>query len=183
MALSARSRISGWPRLLAEVTSPLPLQPSCRRYPPTLGQRPLPSRLRFDRPRNKRCDNHGCAEQGSGREHCRGGLSRSRSHSSPASWLGKTEESERHDTFMRDANRAKTQIAFVATFKITTQLGPCVISLLITLLDRLSQLHRLPSLRLTSRTISSIWNGCKRLGSFSKCARHFAKTLSVPFFS
>jgi hypothetical protein len=48
-----------------------------------------------------------------------------------ASRLGKTEESERHDTFMRDANRAKTPIAFVATFKITTQLGPCVISLLI----------------------------------------------------
>jgi hypothetical protein len=39
------------------------------------------------------------------------------------------------------------------------------------------------SLRLTSRTIWSIWNGCKRLGSFSNVARHFAKTVSGLFCS
>jgi hypothetical protein len=37
------------------------------------------------------------------------------------------------------------------------------------------------SLRLTSRTIWSIWNGCKRLGSFANVARHFAKTASGLF--
>jgi len=42
--------------------------------------------------------------------------------------------------------------------------------------------HRLSllSLRLTSRTISSIWNGCKRVGSFSSFARHSIKILSDP---
>src|SRR5580704_2287874 len=39
----------------------------------------------------------------------------------------------------------------------------------------------LPSLCLTSRTIWSIWNGCKRLGSFANVARHFAKTVSGLF--
>ncbi len=40
-----------------------------------------------------------------------------------------------------------------------------------------------PSRRLTSRTIWSIWNGCKRLGSFANIARHFAKTVSGLFCS
>src|ERR1700722_1786911 len=47
----------------------------------------------------------------------------------------------------------------------------------------LSDWLMLSSLRLTSRTIWSIWNGCKRLGSFSNVARHFAKTVSGLFCS
>jgi hypothetical protein len=39
------------------------------------------------------------------------------------------------------------------------------------------------SLCLTSRTISSIRNGCKRVGSFSSFARHSIKTLSDVFSS
>src|SRR5438309_1888370 len=44
-----------------------------------------------------------------------------------------------------------------------------------------ARIHRpvLPSLRLTSRTISSIWYGCKEVGSFPSLERHSVKILGL----